>query len=994
MKFIKIFLASSIVEFENERRQLGDFLRSLNDSYVRRGIYLELVLCEDLDNALAMERKQQEYNQQIRDSQYFYIIFGRRAGEYTIEEFDVALEQFRQKGAPRIYTYFLDLPADQPPEQSLLDFMDRLDKQLGHYYSTFSHIDAIKLNLLLELMRDPAVGGQVSFEDGRAMLDAKPVLALENLPLYSKNETVQGLVSRQEALNAEFARLAVEYGRAPADAALLARMMKLGEERGRVADALHRLESDMLGLYSQAAEKRQAGKALNWRERKAIDCVDRGDYEGAKTILRDAQWEKELEQAEARIEAARQPVREYISGKRALISTLLASGQSRETIDEAGALYERCCALARQHGMEQEVLFAYTRFLLEQRQYLKAAELAEECARLPGLAPARQAEAAWLVGQACFWNQNYTGAEASMRAAYKAYRALAAGEPERYEKELARVCIRLGLTLQMVSRMKEAMVFSAEGLAIQRRLAEKDPQNQESALAYACNDHALLLWKNNDLAGAERFLREALGIYRRLMTGKPSGRNDVARACLNLASILRENGQLAEAEMLGRESLAIRRELAAQNPAAFQAELALCCNNHANTLFRMDRLEEAEALYREALSLRRPLAGANPGAYRQDLAMSCSNLARFFVQTGRLDEAGPLYRESLALRRELAATGSPAYEEDLAKGCVDMASLLNRTGRLEEARGLLQEALAVYRRLTEASPEAYEPALAQAAFFMGRLLKEMNRPQEAEPYSREALELRQRLAEAHPKAFRPVLVDALIQYAALLPEIGRAEEGEQTLLRALEVSRLLAEEDPEQYRPYPAAVWLSLGIFWRQDKPEKAAGALQNALALYEVLAEKAPALYLKEKARVLFELGRLAGQADPAKAEGYYEAAWPVYARLAEMYPDAWYPYLSGLAYNLYLVKKRLEKWDEAERYCREALKVDRQIAACNPALYWYYPAESGEELARLLLGRTGPTAEVRALFEEALGICKAHGGREEAVQRIEGALRENFGA
>ena len=73
VKYIKIFLASSIAEFEHERRELGDYIRSLNDIYVERGIYFQLTICEYLSNAVAKKRKQDEYNQSIRDSQFFYI---------------------------------------------------------------------------------------------------------------------------------------------------------------------------------------------------------------------------------------------------------------------------------------------------------------------------------------------------------------------------------------------------------------------------------------------------------------------------------------------------------------------------------------------------------------------------------------------------------------------------------------------------------------------------------------------------------------------------------------------------------------------------------------------------------------------------------------------------------------------------------------------------------------------------------------------------------
>ena len=73
MNYIKLFLASSIVEFEREREELRAYIKSLNDIYVRRDIYFELIACEDLPKHVAKDRKQEEYNAHIRDSQYFYV---------------------------------------------------------------------------------------------------------------------------------------------------------------------------------------------------------------------------------------------------------------------------------------------------------------------------------------------------------------------------------------------------------------------------------------------------------------------------------------------------------------------------------------------------------------------------------------------------------------------------------------------------------------------------------------------------------------------------------------------------------------------------------------------------------------------------------------------------------------------------------------------------------------------------------------------------------
>ena len=45
MKIVKIFLASSIIEFKHEREEFGTFIRRLNNIYAKRGIYFELVVC-------------------------------------------------------------------------------------------------------------------------------------------------------------------------------------------------------------------------------------------------------------------------------------------------------------------------------------------------------------------------------------------------------------------------------------------------------------------------------------------------------------------------------------------------------------------------------------------------------------------------------------------------------------------------------------------------------------------------------------------------------------------------------------------------------------------------------------------------------------------------------------------------------------------------------------------------------------------------------------
>lgn len=170
MKIIKIFLASSIVEFKKERYELKAFINSLNDICVRHDIYLEMKICEELSNAVAMERKQNEYNELIRNSDYLFMLFGKDAGQYTIEEFDVALDHFQTNGAPKIHIYFKRLPVGEIAEKSIFDFKERLNKELGYSYSEFVDLDTIKLNLMSELVQDGLLNSNIEFRNGQPVL--------------------------------------------------------------------------------------------------------------------------------------------------------------------------------------------------------------------------------------------------------------------------------------------------------------------------------------------------------------------------------------------------------------------------------------------------------------------------------------------------------------------------------------------------------------------------------------------------------------------------------------------------------------------------------------------------------------------------------------------------------------------------------------------------------------------------------------------------------
>ena len=74
MKTIKIFLASS-EELDYDRMAFGNLVRRLDDMYEKRGIRIKLFEWEDYDSAYKDKRKQDEYNEYVKQSDIFLALF-------------------------------------------------------------------------------------------------------------------------------------------------------------------------------------------------------------------------------------------------------------------------------------------------------------------------------------------------------------------------------------------------------------------------------------------------------------------------------------------------------------------------------------------------------------------------------------------------------------------------------------------------------------------------------------------------------------------------------------------------------------------------------------------------------------------------------------------------------------------------------------------------------------------------------------------------------
>ena len=100
MQTIKLFLASSD-ELAHERLVFSRIALELGAQLRERGLRIDLVKWEYLDSSMGPLHKQEEYNRELATCDMVFVLFWRRFGEYTEEEFRMALGGMRNRQRPR-----------------------------------------------------------------------------------------------------------------------------------------------------------------------------------------------------------------------------------------------------------------------------------------------------------------------------------------------------------------------------------------------------------------------------------------------------------------------------------------------------------------------------------------------------------------------------------------------------------------------------------------------------------------------------------------------------------------------------------------------------------------------------------------------------------------------------------------------------------------------------------------------------------------------------
>jgi hypothetical protein len=199
----KFFIASS-GELSTERDLAELLIRRKNSSTIDNGLYLDVSRWEEMLLTYNKTRLQERFSTEVADCDVVLVLFHKRIGKFTKEEFDIAYDSFNNGLNPRhILVYFksiIDANSLDDIDPELLAIRQSLkrkihkDEQMYIDYQTLSDFEnhfSKQLTLLINQMEREI--GYINFSDTIIMeeINEMPPTKEEGSKILSINELTQ-----------------------------------------------------------------------------------------------------------------------------------------------------------------------------------------------------------------------------------------------------------------------------------------------------------------------------------------------------------------------------------------------------------------------------------------------------------------------------------------------------------------------------------------------------------------------------------------------------------------------------------------------------------------------------------------------------------------------------------------------------------------------------------------------------------------------------------
>ena len=649
MKTIKIFLASS-EELENDRMAFGNLVRRLDRIYEKRGIRVELFEWEDYDASYNGLRKQDEYNDQIKASDLFLALFHTQAGRFTIEEFDVATEEFRHKASPKVYVYCKDLQPGETESPELAEFKQRLFNEIGHYWCRYSNRDTMQLHFVmqLQLVENNRMDTLKVEESGTVTLDGNPIARMGNLPFAAGNETYRRMQQELFEFPEKIEKARQRLAKFPDDQDLRDDLQDKLNRHNRLKEEFTKLQQNLFSTAKTIATLQLEHVSAMLRH--AIDAFECGQLERANALL--GELANEADQHMQRLEQARDLVHQDIEAFQLQARTVMADATIpiNDRINRVAAIYAKADDWAQRSAYDKEkytkllydyagFLTTYARYDAAEKVYLRQIALSEE---VYGTTHLYTAQSYNNIGEVYHLQGNYGKAlEYYNKALSEREHKLQSGNAV----EIAQSYNNIALTDICLGKNDEAMDFLFKAVPIWENVVGKN----HAATAITYNNIGVCYINKGDYPKALEYYNTSLKIRETVLEPE---HQDIAQSYNNIGLVYDTLGHYDQAIMYYFKALEIyEKTLGTDNPST-----ATAINNLGLTYYNQGNCDKALEYYFKDLDICERMLGSN----HPDVAMICNNIGLAYDGKGNYQQAIPSYLKAIEIWNK-AYGGEHAY---------------------------------------------------------------------------------------------------------------------------------------------------------------------------------------------------------------------------------------------------------------------------------------------------------------------------------------------
>ena len=646
MRKVKIFIGSSITELKEDRIQIGNFFRQLNDLYLDNGLYFQLVMCEDLDDAINLDGKQSLYDKEIEDSELSVFVFYKKVGEYTEHEFNIAFSKFKEESKPKILTVFKLDPNSEDVSSSVSPFAKKLGEELRHYYKTYVNVDSLKLWLIMQIKNMGLDKDLVEFENGKVLVNGEAIATYSNAPAFTNHAELSEKKNRLNSISEECLRLKAEFVANGDDIDLYVKYSTLSKQKTELQQEITETEKkicdQLLSIFKKAEGELSTRQMLGYR------YIDEGKYEEALAVLdsdeifADVEKNEELyAYGEELLKNAKKGIETNVSEIRQRIEALTLRGMNQETVEEIYSLYEKIVALCEKYDLDKKIIIEFTNFLNDQKDYEKSYEVLKRA-------------------------------------------------KERVDKggtfqEKSDVYSVLGYVAMRLNHPSEAIENLTKALKIDEGLTMIDGSVQsKNGFGVSCYNMSLMVARDYNVAEAEKYAKKCVEIFEELIA--VNDKKYAYKLALAYSQMAWSKTDAKDKFYWSEKSYEVlvesrkKRELTDKELAVLANSAVFCASYGAQVTGDFSPENKYRKIHEEANGIVDDLAQRNPSAYDSQKATTYKSMGRLITEYSPNESPEEYLKIAYQILQRLAKTNKTLYLSHYAFACMRLSQYYWKVG--------------------------------------------------------------------------------------------------------------------------------------------------------------------------------------------------------------------------------------------------------------------------------------------------------------------------